>query len=115
MRNQNSPSSAASRGVERGAKRTASSTWRFPLAHKVKRDDPRHAGQTIDFERTTSCSFEVVATVSFITDDNQERSVVLSTLQLAPRARAVMPSAHHRASRCWRCSSGPPLVAGRAL
>lgn len=59
--------------------------WRI----EVKRfDDPApREQQTIDFEKNHFVQlYEVVATVSFITDDNQERSVVLSTLQLAPRA-----------------------------
>jgi type II secretory pathway pseudopilin PulG len=59
--------------------------WRI----EVKRfDDPApREQQSIDFDKNHFVQlFEVVATVSFTTDDNQERSVVLSTLQLGPRA-----------------------------
>ncbi|MBL8513060.1 MAG: prepilin-type N-terminal cleavage/methylation domain-containing protein [Betaproteobacteria bacterium] len=58
--------------------------WRI----EVKRfDDPTpREQQSIDFEKNHFVQlFEVVATVSFTTDDSQERSVVLSTLQLATR------------------------------
>ncbi|MBL8519164.1 MAG: hypothetical protein JNK75_00700 [Betaproteobacteria bacterium] len=42
---------------------------------------------SIDFEKLHFVQlYEVVATVSFTTDDRQERSVVLATLLLAPKA-----------------------------
>jgi prepilin-type N-terminal cleavage/methylation domain-containing protein len=45
--------------------------------------------QSIEFERTGFLQlYEIVATVSFTTDDRQVRSVVLRTLQLGPKAAA---------------------------
>ncbi len=59
--------------------------WRV----EVRRfDDPvPREQQSIDFEKNHFVQlFEVIATVTFTTDDSRERNVVLSTLQLAPRS-----------------------------
>lgn len=59
--------------------------WRVEV-RRFEDSAPREQ-QSLDFEKNHFVQlFEVVATISFTTDDNQERSVVLSTLQLAPRS-----------------------------
>jgi general secretion pathway protein I len=61
--------------------------WRVEI--KRFEDPTPRDQQAIDFDKNNFVQlFEITATVSFTTDDQKERSVVLTTLQLGPKVTA---------------------------